>query len=54
MEKEAVEIKCIGVDGLIHMCEPHKILCLCGMPVSRKTVTNANYRDLYSCGDCDY
>ena len=43
-----IEIACIGVDGKIHCCEPHKVTCLCGLPVSRKTVKDKDYSKRYS------
>lgn len=51
--EDKIYIDCIGVDRKIHVCEPHKNTCKCGVKVLDKKVLNVDkYR--YSCYECTY
>lgn len=47
-------IPCIGVDGLIHECEPHLDVTVCGCQVAKKKVGNYDYAHRFSCYPCTY
>lgn len=47
-------VECIGVDDLIHVCEPHKDVCKCGIKVKRKKLLKNDFVLLYSCYECTY
>ncbi len=47
-------IPCIGIDGLIHECEPHLNTAICGCVVIKKKVGNYDYEHRYSCYKCTY
>lgn len=46
-------VECIGVDDLIHICEPHKDKTICGIKVKRKKMLRDDFVVRYSCGGCD-
>jgi len=52
MEKDKF-IRCIGVDGKLHVCEPHKDTCKCGVKVAIKK-SEQNNQQRYSCYECTY
>lgn len=47
-------IDCIGFDNKIHVCEPHKDVCKCGIKVKRKKLLKNDFVLLYSCYACTY
>jgi hypothetical protein len=47
-------IRCIGIDGLMHECEPHLDAAVCGCQVVNKKVVNYDYAHRYSCYPCTY
>lgn len=52
-EKEKVFIRCIGIDGKQHICEPHKDICKCGVKVDNKKPLRDDYNRC-GCYECDY
>ena len=54
MEHGVITIACIGIDGLIHECEPHLDTAVCGCQVVKKKVGNYDYEHRYSCYPCTY
>jgi GTPase Era involved in 16S rRNA processing len=46
-------IRCIGVDGKQHICEPQKDTCYCGVKVKTKKPQRDDYKR-FSCYECTY
>ena len=48
-------ILCLGVDNILHYCEPHKNECLCGSKIKQKinNVTDKQLEKYGWCGFCD-
>lgn len=46
-------IDCIGVDEKIHVCEPDKDVCKCGVKIKTKKIHKNDYLR-YSCYECTY
>lgn len=46
-------IECIGADGKLHCCEPHKDVTLCGMKVKSKNIGRDDWKRFWCC-ECDY
>ena len=44
-------IRCVGVDGKIHECDPSKDVCRCGIKVLKKRLDRDDYKrfDYYKC-----
>jgi hypothetical protein len=53
-EHGVITIACIGIDNLIHECEPHKDTAICGCPVVKKKVGKYDYTNRHSCYPCTY
>jgi len=53
MKEEIIFIHCIGVDGKLHVCEPHKAICKCGVKVATKKLKRDDY-NRFSCYKCTY
>lgn len=47
-------IPCIGIDGRLHECEPHKDTATCGCVVVEKKVGAYDYANRRSCYPCTY
>jgi len=46
-------IECIGVDERLHVCEPDKDVCKCGVKVKSKKIFSKDY-ERFSCYECTY
>jgi len=53
-EHGVLTIPCIGIDGLLHECEPHSDTAICGCQVVKKKVGNYDYQSRFSCYPCTY
>lgn len=51
-EHAILTISCIGIDGLIHECEPHLDTAICGCKVIKKKVGKYDYAHRNSCYPC--
>ena len=47
-------INCIGIDNKIHVCEPDKDVCKCGVKVKRKKILKNDYQLYFWCYECSY
>ena len=47
-------INCIGIDNKIHVCEPDKDVCKCGVKVKRKKILKNDYLLYFWCYECGY
>jgi hypothetical protein len=47
-------IECIGIDRKVHIREPHKNICKCGMEVKRKKILKNDINMYYWCYECSY
>lgn len=53
MDDQFKTIECIGSDGLIHFCEPHKATATCGVIVIRKKLGKVDMKR-FNCPKCGY
>ena len=53
-EHNVFTIPCIGIDGLIHECEPQSETAICGCIVVKKKVGKYDYKNRFSCYPCTY
>lgn len=48
-----IYINCVGIDGKLHMCDPTKNVCKCGIKVLKKKLDKNDYAR-FSCYECTY
>jgi len=46
-------IECVGTDGLLHFCEPHKATTVCGKEIKTKKPGKVDLKR-FNCPDCGY
>ena len=51
--EDVIYIDCIGVDNKKHICQPHSVLCACGVPIKRKSLGTLDHKK-FSCYECTY
>lgn len=53
MSEQFPIVECVGKDGLIHFCEPHKTTTNCGINIIKKKLGKVDIKR-FNCPKCGY